>query len=81
MRILRVLNLHNLPIKISLGEYAAAASFNIGTQDFFSKFYRESCNFQMFIYIVRSRSHFKKKVSGFAVPSRDVTNQTLPGRE
>jgi hypothetical protein len=22
-----------------------------------------------------------KKVSGFPVPSRDVTNQTLPGRE
>ncbi len=25
--------------------------------------------------------HCKKKVSGFPVPSRDVTNQTLPGRD
>jgi hypothetical protein len=25
--------------------------------------------------------HCKKKVSGFPVPSRDVTDQTLPGRE
>jgi hypothetical protein len=25
--------------------------------------------------------HCKKKVSGFPVPSRDVTYQTLPGRE
>ncbi len=25
--------------------------------------------------------HFKKIVSNFPVPSRDVTNQTLPGRE
>ncbi len=25
--------------------------------------------------------HCKKKVGDFPVPSRDVTNQTLPGRE
>jgi hypothetical protein len=27
------------------------------------------------------RLHCKKKVSGFPVPSQDVTNRTLPGRE
>jgi hypothetical protein len=27
------------------------------------------------------KAHCKKKVSDFLVPSRDVTNQTLPGKE
>jgi hypothetical protein len=29
----------------------------------------------------RCVAHCKKKVTDFPVPSRDVTNQTLPGRE
>jgi hypothetical protein len=36
---------------------------------------------QQYIYASVPRLHCKKKVSRFPVPSRDVTNQTLPGLE
>jgi hypothetical protein len=34
-----------------------------------------------YLFICLSRPHCKKKVSDFPVPSRDVHNQTLPGRD
>jgi hypothetical protein len=43
-----------------------------------------SCKFfsvSLLLLIKRNSLHCKKKVSDFPVPSRDVTNQTLPDRE